>query len=155
MSINKIAFLSLLMTIFITSCSTDSDTFLIHNGNMPSNERIAKLKVGDTKNEVSQNLGAPSTIVSLDEDTWIYMSSDMKRVAFFEPEVIDRDVLKIEFESGKVAKIHRLNKNSGQEILISEDKTQTLGHTPGFFEKFFGGIGGYSPFPVSDPKNNI
>lgn len=146
MSINKIRFLSLATMILLSACS--NDLFLTHNGNMPSNERIAKLKVGNTKNEVVSNLGAPSSVVSLDQNTWIYMSSDIKRVAFMAPEEVDRDVLTIEFdEGGKVEKINRLTKKNGIEVAISDDKTETLGHQTGFFEKFFGGIGNYSPFP--------
>lgn len=146
MSINKMRFLSLITIILLSSCS--NDLFLTHNGNMPSNERIAKVKVGNTKNEVINNLGAPSSVVSLDQNTWIYMSSDIKRVAFMAPEEVDRDVLTIEFDNGgKVEKINRLSKKNGIEVAVSDDKTETLGHDAGFFEKFFGGIGNYSPFP--------
>ncbi len=139
-------FLSLMTVILLSACS--NDLFLTHNGNMPSNERIAKVKVGNSKNEVITNLGAPSSVVSLDQDTWIYMSADIKRVAFMAPEEVSRDVLTIEFDNGgKVEKIKRLSKKNGIEVAVSDDKTETLGHQPGFFEKFFGGIGNYSPFP--------
>ena len=148
MSINKMRFLGLLAAMALSVCS--SDLFLTHNGNMPSNERIAKVKVGQTKNEVISTLGAPSSVVSLDQNTWIYMSSDIKRVAFMAPKEVNRDVLTIEFSnSGKVEKISRLNKKNGVEVEVCDDKTETLGHQPGFFEKFFGGVGNYSPFPAA------
>lgn len=147
MSTNKIRFLSLMMIIFITACS--NDLFLTHNGNMPSNERIAKVKIGDSKHEVINQLGSPSTVVSLDQNTWIYMSSDIKKVAFMTPKEVNRDVLTISFnKEGKVDDIDRLTKMNGTEIDINEEKTEALGHQPGFFEKFFGGLGGnYMPFP--------
>ena len=44
MSINKIRFLGMLALFSVCGCS--NDLFLTHNGNMPSNERIAKVKVG-------------------------------------------------------------------------------------------------------------
>lgn len=157
MSISKIRFLSLMVTIFISACSTSSDLFLTHNGNMPSNERIDKVKVGDTKNEVISQLGSPSSVISLNQNTWIYMSADIKQVAFMAPEEINRDVLTISFnDSGKVADIDRLSKKNGVDIQINEDKTQSLGHNPGFFEKFFGGLGGnYMPFPGMKNQGNL
>lgn len=147
MSTNKIRLWSLLMTICITACS--NDLYLTHNGNMPSNERIAKVKIGDSKHEVINQLGSPSTVVSLDQNTWIYMSSDIKKVAFMTPEEVNRDVLTISFnDDGKVDDIDRLTKKNGTEIEVSEDKTEALGHQQGFFQKFFGGLGGnYMPFP--------
>lgn len=152
MSINKISVLCFLLAAFLSACS--SDLFLTHNGNMPSNERIEKIKIGDSKSQVIQNLGAPSSVVSLDTNTWIYMSSSIKRVAFMEPQEVSRDILTIQFnDEGKVQDIQRLTKADGKEIKVSTEETKTQGHEPGFFEKYFGGVGGYSPFPVIDPKN--
>ena len=137
MSINKMLFLGLAAAFLLSACS--SDLFITHNGNMPSNERIAKVKVGNTKNEVISKLGAPSSVVSLDQNTWIYMSSDIRRIAFMTPKEVKRDVLTIEFDkNNKVQKISRLNKDNEVEVDVCDDKTETLGHEPGFFEKFFG-----------------
>ena len=63
MSINKIKFIVLTLSIMISACS--SDTFVTHNGNMPTNDRISQVKVGDSKNFVLTTLGAPSSVVCL------------------------------------------------------------------------------------------
>ena len=106
---------------------------------MPTNDRISQLKPGQSKEEVLSLLGAPSSVVSLDKNTWIYMSSEVKQVAFFKPTEIDRDVLTIKFDKyDQVADIDRLNKKNGTEVAVSTDATQTLGQEPGFFEKYFG-----------------
>ena len=144
MSINKLVFTSI-MVMALSGCA--NEWFVTHNGNMPTNERISKLNVGQTKQEVRQILGSPSSVVSLDQNTWIYMSSDIKRVAFFKPEEISRDVLTIKFDKDdKVEDITRLKKENGREIVVSQDETPTLGQQPGFFEKYFGGVGQYMPF---------
>ena len=136
MSINKVVLLSAFLMTFSSACS--SDLFITHNGNMPSNERI----------------GSPSSVVSLDRNQWIYMSSDIKRVAFFAPKEVDRDVLTIQFnDQGKVSEIERLTKKDGKEIKVSTNKTETLGHNPGFFRKYFGGVGQYMPFPTNTDPN--
>ena len=146
MSINKALFLSLAAHSLSTACS--SDLFITHNGNMPTNERIEQVKVGQSKYQVKPILGAPSSVVSLDRNTWIYMSSDIKRVAFMEPEEVDRDVLTIKFDNkDTVAEITRMTKKDGKEIQVSEEKTEAMGSDQGFFEKFFGGVGQYMPFP--------
>ncbi len=151
MSINKFLSLYAALVLCLSACS--SDLFITHNGNMPSNERISQLKLGDTKEQVVQTLGAPSSVVSFDKNTWIYMSSEIKRIAFMEPEEVNRDILTIEFNNdGKVTNIQRLTKADGKNITVNSDTTQSYGQEPGFFKKYFGGVGGYSPFPVIDPK---
>lgn len=147
MSTSKMRLFSIILCIFTVGCS--GDLFLTHCGNMPSSERIAKVKVGNSKQEVINLLGSPSSVVSLDQNTWIYMSSDIRKIAFMSPQEVNRDVLTISFnKDGRVSDIDRLAKQNGKEIDVSTDRTEALGHNPGFFEKFFGGLGGnYMPFP--------
>lgn len=152
MSINKMFFLGILLACITTGCS--SDMFVTHNGNMPINERIGQLETGQSKAQVKSILGTPSNVISLDENTWIYMSSDIKKVAFFKPEEISRDVLTIKFNNnGQVSEINRMTKKNGKEIQISEDSTQTAGHTPGFFQKFFGGTNQFLPMGGGNPSS--
>lgn len=153
MSINKII-CACSLALLLSACSTEktNEWFVTHNGNMPSNERISRVKIGDSEEEVRRILGSPSTVVSFDRNTWIYMSSDIKRVAFFAPEEINRDVLTIKFNNrGEVADITRMSKKDGRQITINEDKTESYEQDPGFFQKYFGGVGQYNPFGM---KNN-
>ena len=57
-------------------------------------------------------------------------------------------------DENKVAEIKRLNKQDGQEVQISDKTTPTLGEKPGFFERFFGGVGNYSPFMQNQQNPN-
>lgn len=145
MSIGKHTLLNLFIILGLSACS--SDTFVSHCGNMPSDERISQVQKGQTKDEVLELLGTPSSIVSLDQNTWIYMSSEIKKVAFFKPEELNRDVLSIRFNQyNQVESIERLNKEHGRDIAVNERETETLGNRPGFFEKYFGGVGQFIPF---------
>ena len=156
MSINKVCVFSVCIALALSACSSNKEWFTDHNGNMPSEDRIAKLKVGQYKEDVFANLGTPSSIVSLDQNTWIYMSADVERVAFFKPEEVDRDILIIRFnDENKVAEIKRMNQKDGQEVKVSEEQTSTLGEKPGFFERFFGGVGSYSPFMGKTQNPNM
>ena len=108
MSINKVFLLSMLA--MISACS--NDVFITHTGNMPSEEKISMVFNGQTKNDVLEVLGSPSNVVSLDKDTWIYMSSEIKQVAFLAPKEVNRELLVIKFDAeDKVASIQKLNKN--------------------------------------------
>lgn len=148
MSTSKIV-LVLFCTAVISACSSakQEEWFVTHNGNMPAEERISQIENGATQDEVIQILGAPSAVMSFDANTWIYMSSDVKRVAFLKPEEVDRNILKISFnDQGKVVQIARLDKEDGKNISPSTDKTEVRGQNPGFFRKYFGGVGQFNPF---------
>ena len=145
MSTYKHILFSLSLMLGLSACS--NDIFVVHNGNMPTEERISQLQKGQTKDEVLDILGTPSNIVSLDQNTWIYMSSEMKKVAFFKPEELSRDVLTIRFnEYNQVESFDRMGKEQGREVAVNEEETQTAGNQSGFFAKYFGGVGQFMPF---------
>ncbi|MBP5352484.1 MAG: outer membrane protein assembly factor BamE [Alphaproteobacteria bacterium] len=142
MSIRKMFFLS--AALLCTACS--SDLFLEHNGNMPTKEKIAQIHNGQTKEEVMEILGGPSITTGLSDDHWIYMSSTIKRVAFLNPEELDRQILAITFDDNQVSKIEKRTLADGNDLSIDKDVTQATERQQGFFRKYFGGVGSYSPF---------
>ena len=142
MSIRKILFISML---FLTSACS-SDLFLVHNGNMPAQEKIDEIRLGQSKQDVMNILGAPSLTTGLSDDHWIYMASTTKKVAFFRPEELERKVLAISFDNNKISKIEKLNLADGNKLPIDTDTTQTTEQEQGFFRKYFGGVGTYMPF---------
>ena len=157
MSTGKIV-LGLLCCVVLSACSTakQNEWFVNRSGNMPTEERIAKIGNGSTMNEVLQILGAPSARVSFDEKTWIYMSSDIKRVAFAKPKEINRDILRLRFDNNdNVVEIVRLNKNDGVEITPCQDKTEVKGENLGFFRKYFGGVGQYNPLAAQNQSGRM
>ena len=101
MSIRKILFISML---FLTSACS-SDLFLVHNGNMPAQEKIDEIRLGQSKQDVMNILGAPSLTTGLSDDHWIYMASTTKKVAFFHPEELERKVLAISFDNNKIQNV--------------------------------------------------
>ena len=148
--INKTACVFVLSAV-LSSCN--SDIFVTHNGNMPSNDRISMVQKGQDKQRVRELLGAPSSVNPLDNNTWIYMSSDIKRVAFFKPVELDRDILTIKFnDDGVVNSITRYSKEQGREIEISKDATEFEESKQGFFKEYFGGVGAYMPIQTNNRK---
>jgi outer membrane protein assembly factor BamE (lipoprotein component of BamABCDE complex) len=132
----------------LTACS--KDLFLVHNGNMPAAEKIDQIKTGQTKEEVLTLLGSPSATSDFGAPTWLYMSSTVKKMAFFKPEEVERHVLEIRFDSnGQAQKITRLTLADGQNLTVDPEETATMGHNIGFFRKYFGGVGTYMPVAPS------
>lgn len=153
MSTNKIFFLSLVL-LTLSACA--KDTFVSYTGNMPSEDKIERIDKGMGKEQVREILGSPSSVMPLDRDTWIYMSAEIEQIAFMKPKEIDRKLLVIKFdETGKVNDIEHIDKSKGQEIQISEHETATPEQEQGFFRKYFGGVGQFTPFGNSKPDDNI
>ena len=142
MSIRKILFISILL--LTSACSRD--LFLVHNGNMPAKEKVAEIRLGQSKQDVMNILGAPSLTTGLSDDHWIYMASTTKKVAFFRPEELERKVLAISFDNDQISKIEKLSLADGNKLPIDTDITQTTEQEQGFFRKYFGGVGTYMPF---------
>ena len=153
MSTNKIFFLCLTF-LFLSACA--KDTFVSYTGNMPTEDKIERINKGMEKEKVREILGSPSSVVSLDKDTWIYMSAEIEQIAFMKPQEIERNLLVVKFDNtGKVSDIQHLDKSKGQEIQISGQETQTPEQEQGFFRKYFGGVGQFTPFGNSNSADQI
>jgi outer membrane protein assembly factor BamE (lipoprotein component of BamABCDE complex) len=153
MSTHNIIFSTLTGVLLLSACSTD--VFNRTEGNMPSKSDILEIKQGMSQEDVRNLLGSPSAISSLDHRTWIYMNSTMKRMAFYEPEELERNVVAIEFDhDGKVIKLIELTKDNGKNIVISKDETPVMGTEQTFMEKYFGGVG-YMPIEPTKENNGL
>ena len=134
MSTHKIVLSLFAGAMLVSACSTDY--FNQTEGNMPSKDDILAIHQGMDKAQVREIMGSPSIISSLDHRTWIYMNSTMKRMAFFKPEELERNIVAVEFNlDGKVEKVVQLTKENGKEISISEDETPVMGTEKGFMQK--------------------
>ncbi|MDO4162489.1 MAG: outer membrane protein assembly factor BamE [Pseudomonadota bacterium] len=151
MSIRKILFLS--MFLLTTACS--NDIFLVHNGNIPAKEKIAEIHLGQNKQDVMNILGAPSLTTGLSDDHWIYMASTVKKVAFFRPEELERNVLAVSFDNNKISKIEKLTLADGNNLGIDTDITKATEQEQGFFRKYFGGVGAYMPFGGTNTNKEL
>lgn len=134
MSINKVFFSTAAALMMLGACS--NEYFIQTEGNMPTKDDITQVKRGMPQSEVRKIMGSPSVISSLDHRTWIYMNSTMERMAFFEPEELDRNVVAIEFNhDGKVEKVVQLTKENGRNIAISKDENAGYGQRRNLYGK--------------------
>ena len=142
MSIRNFLFLAALM--FNTACV--GDLFLDHTGNMPEESHIKQVRLGQTKEDVYELLGAPSVVAGLSSNNWIYMESSIRRVAFMRPTELDRNILALNFKDNKLVSITKRTLEDGNNISIDSDETKPADREVGFFRKYFGGVGQYQMF---------
>lgn len=98
-------------------------------GNLPDPERVSELKPGQvSKDDILDALGSPSSVNTFGNETWYYISEKTETIAFFAPEVLERQVLIVEFnKSGKMAQIVSLGLDAGRQVTQVERVTPTFG----------------------------
>ena len=119
-------------------------------GYVPDDELIGAITEGvDSRFEVEEKLGSPSSVATFNlpggGKTWYYISKRTESLAFFAEEVLDQQVVAIEFDqAGYVKQIRHYGVEDGQIIEIADDRTPTRGQELGFLEQIFGNIGRFN-----------
>ncbi len=123
-------------------------------GYLPDPAGEASIKTGtDTKTTVQDRLGDPSTTATFGDDTWYYISSTERQVAFFDPTVTRRKILAIHFDKdGKVAQLEHFGLKDGHVVAFETRTTPAKGREITFLQQLFnatpgvplGGAGGSS-----------
>jgi outer membrane protein assembly factor BamE (lipoprotein component of BamABCDE complex) len=136
--------LSVLLALgFAAACSPVVAT----RGNIVDTDRVAQIKVGQSRMEdVSGLLGSPSQVGTFDDTVWYYIGQRTERTAFLEPEVVDRRVVVVHFDSkGVVSDVKAVDgMDTAQEVEIVDRSTPTRGREMTFFEQLLGNVGRFS-----------
>ena len=114
------------------------------HGYVPSEDELQQIVPGvDTRATVEDLIGVPSTSGTLNESGFYYIESDVRHYAWKEPEVVDREVLAITFDSaGVVENIERYGLEDGQVVPLARRITRSGDGDISFIRKLFGNIGG-------------
>jgi len=126
--------------LMVAGCTSEIDV----HGYVPIAEDVASISVGDNQETVSARLGEPTTRGLEGTNTWYYISSKVRRVAFFAPREIDRQIVAISFSGTRVAQIERFGLEDGRVIDLNRNVTVTDGRRLTFFEQFLGNVGNFS-----------
>lgn len=128
-------------------------------GNLPTPEQLSQIKPGVTdKPTVTRILGSPSSVAEFNADTWYYISQKTKEVAFFKPELLDQEVVAIDFDKdGVVRDVRHRGMNDRVAVVPNPNATPAPGREFGFWEQLignfgrFGGAGGNPVQPGGGP----
>lgn len=108
-------------------------------GYLPDPAVEGSIKVGaDTKTTLLDRLGDPSTQATFSGDAWYYISSRQRRVAFFNPTVLNRTILAVHFDKdGKVTDVKHYGLQDGHVIAFETRHTPARGRELTFLEQLF------------------
>jgi outer membrane protein assembly factor BamE (lipoprotein component of BamABCDE complex) len=126
----------------LAGCSGTID----QRGNVPDPAKLAEIQPGvTTKDAISQLLGTPSSVSTFNDKTWYYISRRTEQVAFFDPTVLDQEVVVVAFDdSGIVRDVARRTLTDGRAIEPSARETPAPGHELTFVEQLIGNVGRFS-----------
>lgn len=105
---------------------------------------MTKVRVGQTKEEVMEAIGSPSTLSAFKDDTWYYLSRKLATKSFFKPDVISQTGVIVHFQGNNVSKIEDLNNHQARTVEISKQETPTSGYDTGILKEVFGNFGNFS-----------
>lgn len=116
-----------------------------NHGYVPTESDLAQVTVGvDTRASVEELIGAPATSGLMTESAAYYVQSRVSTFAWRAPEVIEREVLAISYDStGVVTNIERFGLEDGQVVPISRRITGTSGTNESIIRRLIGSIGGF------------
>jgi len=114
------------------------------HGYVPVAEEVASIAVGDSQDSVLARLGEPTTKGLEGTNTWYYISSKVRRVAFFAPREFDRQIVAILYNGSRVSLVERFGLQDGRVIDLNRNVTVTDGRRLTFFEQFLGNVGNFS-----------
>lgn len=134
-----------------TACAPTQD----RHGFVADSPEAMKIEAGvDTKATVLSRLGTPSTTGAFDQEAWYYISTELNRIAFFDPKIKERQVLAVRFGADDVvSSVETFGVEKGRVIAYNDDKTPTRGRELGLIEQIFGNIG-RTPAPITDPEQD-
>lgn len=133
----------LAVAVSTAACSPRID----QRGNKPDEDQVVQINPGvDDKNRVAELIGTPSTISTFDDRTWYYISKRTSTTAFFDPEVVDQEILAVNFtEEGIVDSLRLYGQEDGRTIAYVDRETPTEGHELTIVQQLFGNLGRFNP----------
>ncbi len=116
---------------------------ITQHGHMLTTEDIKQIQPGMSKDQVQLALGSPDTTSTLDGETYYYMSSTRKGVAFLKPKVVGRRVVAVHFDpkTNSVAKVGFYGLKDGKVFDFISRKTPSHGGDTSVLKQLLGNFG--------------
>jgi outer membrane protein assembly factor BamE (lipoprotein component of BamABCDE complex) len=117
------------------------------HGYLPPPEQLSEIVVGlDTRASVEDTVGPPSSSGILQDSGYYYVRSRIRSFAYFEPEVVEREVLAISFDAnGVVSNIERFGLEDGRIVTLERRVTESSVVDRTFIRQLLGGLGRLTP----------
>jgi outer membrane protein assembly factor BamE (lipoprotein component of BamABCDE complex) len=121
-------------------------------GYLPDPSIESAIKTGnDTKTSVQSRLGYASTTATFGNDSWYYISSTEKQVAFFAPTVLKRQILAVYFDkANKVTGVRHFGLRDGHVIVFENKETPARGRETTFLQELLKATPGSSATSIQE-----
>ncbi len=115
-------------------------------GNLPDPDDVLAVQPGiTTRDQVAQILGSPTAVGTFDDKTWYYMSKRTETTAFFDPKVLDQEVLVVKFDdNGVVSDMRLYGDENAQTVIPVARTTPNLGQEMTVLQQLIGNIGRFN-----------
>jgi outer membrane protein assembly factor BamE (lipoprotein component of BamABCDE complex) len=109
---------------------------------------VAQVKTGMNADQVLQTLGTPSTVSTVGNRTWYYISQvSRRRVQFLNESVVDQRVTAVYFDKNlKVERVALYGLQDGQIFDFVSRTTPSGGSDQSFLGQVFKGVTRFNPF---------
>jgi outer membrane protein assembly factor BamE (lipoprotein component of BamABCDE complex) len=136
------ALVALAGALMLAGCASRIDT----RGNFADAEALGQITPGEsTRGTVADLLGSPTSVATFDDKTWYYIGRRTERVAFFKPELMDQQVVAVQFDdAGVVEEVKVYDTADAQEIELVGRTTPTSGKELNVFQQLFSNIGRFN-----------
>ena len=112
------------------------------HGHLLTTEEIRQIQPGMSKDQVRLSLGSPDTTSTLAEETFYYISSTRKGVAFLKPKVVGRRVVAVYFnKSESVDRVAYYGLKDGKVFDFISRQTPSHGSDTNVLKQLLGNFG--------------
>src|SRR5262245_14177298 len=138
----RLRWLLLASEVALAGCSPGID----QRGNLLDPDAVLAVQPGvQTKDQVAQLLGTPSTVATFDDKVWYYISKRTETTAFFPSDITDQQVLVVKFnDSNVVEHVQIYGMDDAYEIEPVSRTTPTYGQKLTILQQLFGNIGRFT-----------
>jgi len=144
-----VAGVGLALALAVVACTPRID----QRGNKPDEDQVVQINPGvDDKTRVAELIGTPSSISTFDDRTWYYISKRTETTAFFDPDVVDQEILAVAFDEGGIVESMRVyGQEDGRTIAYVDRTTPTEGNSLTIVQQLLGNLGRFNPSGDSRP----
>lgn len=125
--------------LLLTACAAD----ITKHGHIFTDEDLAQVKAGMSRDQVVLALGTPDTKSTVGQEAFYYISTTTKRsAAFLSPNVVDRKVVAVYFDKkDTVQRVANYGLQDGKVINFSKQETPSKGSEDSLLKELFRNIG--------------
>ena len=143
---SKSAFKYTLATLVALSVSGCTAQYRDH-GYLPDEVDLEQVVVGvDNRTTVQEVLGSPLGSGVMEDGAIFYISTRVKHYAFYEPKVVEREMLVVSFDAeDQVENIEKFGLEDGRVVTLSRRVTTGPVKGPKFLKQILGNLGNFNP----------